>query len=69
MNNKIPRKFNEIIIKNKVETSGGKIGDIFKVVKNEYGEYIGTKTNTKEKYSFFLSMLRNNNLVEILEIN
>lgn len=69
MNNRIPRKFKEIIIKVKVETSGGKIGDIFKIVKNEYGDYIGIKENTEEKYSFFLGMLRNNSLVEILEIN
>lgn len=69
MNNKIPRKFNEIVIKTKIKTSSGKIGEIFNIVKNEYGEYIGTKTNTGEKYSFFLSMLRDANLIEVLKIN
>lgn len=69
MANRIPRKFNRMIIKMKVETSGSKIGDIFHIYKNDCGTgYLGLNKRTG-KYSYiFLSMLRNNEIVEIQEI-
>ena len=53
----------------KIETSESKIGDIFHVYKNDCGTgYLGLNKRTGKYFYIFLSMLRNNEIVEIQEI-
>lgn len=69
MANRIPRKFNRMVIKMKIETSESKIGDVFHVYKNDCGTgYLGLNTKTGKYCYIFSSMLRNNEIVEIQEI-
>lgn len=67
-NNTIPRKFDKIEIKLKVETNIDKAGDVLIVTKNKEGEYIAFNDKTKEKSCVFLSMLRNPYVVEIVNV-
>ena len=67
MSNKIPRKFNMIKGEMLINTSMNKIGDIVHISKNEYG-YVSHNTNTNKNAQCFLSMLRNANVIKILEI-
>lgn len=67
-NNRIPRKFNEIVGKILIGTNATEMNDIIRIQKNEYGDYIGTNERTGKKYSYFVSMLRNSEVFEILSI-
>lgn len=66
-NNIIPRKFYGIKIKLLIDTSDGKIGDIIHITKNDFG-YLGYNSRTNKHYYYFLSMLRNKNCCEIIEV-
>ena len=69
MANRIPRKFNRMVIKTKIETSESKAGDVFYVYKNNCGTgYLGYNTRTGKYCYICSSMLRNNVIVEIQEI-
>ncbi len=65
--NVIPRKFQSIKIKMKVDTNCG-IGEIINVSRNQYNELIGVRESDKENFLMSLSMLRIPEVVEILEI-
>ena len=65
--NRIPRKFNRIVMKSLIDTSAGKAGDIYHIYKNDNG-YCGLNTRTGKYYYMFVSMLRNKDISEILEI-
>lgn len=67
MSNKIPRKFNTIVGKVLVETNLDKINDILNVYKNDSG-YLTLNNRTQHYAYWFVSMLRNENIFEILEI-
>jgi len=58
MSNVIPRTFNSITVEQVRETNGGKVGDVWQIVRNAFGELIGTNTRTDERYHFFASHLR-----------
>ena len=64
---RIPRKFIEITAEQLAESSGGIVGDIWKVVRNEYNELIGTNTRTGKRYLLFASHLRNDNFYRFIE--
>lgn len=68
MNNKIPRNFKCIIGKMLIDTSMDKINDIVEVSKDEYNRYLSLNTRTNESGCPFISMLRNNELFEIISI-
>lgn len=69
MTNRIPRKFNRIVVKMKIETSESKVGDIFHVYKNDCGTgYLGLNKRTGKYCYIFPSMFRNSELVEIQDI-
>jgi hypothetical protein len=64
--NKIPRNFHGMFIEALTDTSGGKRGDVFYILKDERGEYVGTNERTQKKYIFFASHLRNPEYIKIL---
>lgn len=68
MKNKIPRNFNKIIAKMNIETNMDKVGDIIHIIKNPYNDYISFNTRTKKRAIVFAEMLRDAELVNILEI-
>jgi len=68
MNNKIPRKFNQIIGKMLIDTNMTKKEDIVHISKNDYNEYIALNQRTKEYAHCFVSMLRNAEIFEVIEV-
>ena len=66
-NNRIPRKFNKIVAKMNIKTSADEIGDIVYITKVE-GKYISYNTRTEKQGCIFVDMIRNKELVNILEI-
>ena len=67
MNNRIPRKFNRITGRMKINTNMDKINDILHIYKNNYG-YLALNTRT-QKYAYsFVSMLRNAEVFELMTI-
>ena len=68
MKNKIPRKFNKIIGKVKVETNLSNPGDTIHIVKDKFNRYIGTNTATGLTGDYSISMLRNASVFEVVEI-
>lgn len=68
MNNRIPRKFNYIIGKILIDTNMSKANDIVHITKNDYDGYLAFNTRTKEKASCFVSMLRNTQIFELIEV-
>jgi len=68
-NNRIPRQFNRITAKIKVDTSQDKTGDILHIFKNNVSTgYLALNTRTGKYAYMFVSMLRNKELTEILSI-
>ena len=67
--NRIPRKFNCIIGKVLVETNTDKPNDILHIYKNDCSTgYLALNTRTGKYAYAFVSMLRNSNLFEVIEI-
>lgn len=66
-NNRIPRKFNRIVGKMLINTNMDKINDILHVYKNDYG-YLALNMRTGKYASCFVSMLRNAQIFELIEI-
>ena len=67
MNNRIPRKFNHIIGKMLINTNMDKINDIVHITKDDYG-YHSLNTRTQEYACCFVSMLRNAEIFQLIEI-
>lgn len=67
MNNKIPRKFSQIVGKMLINTNVDKINDILHITKNDYG-YLALNIRTQKYAYFFISMLRNKEIFELIEI-
>lgn len=67
-NNRIPRVFNCIVGKMLVETSASKPRDILHVFKNDSG-YLALNTRTGKYAYVFVSMLRNKEVFELIEIS
>ena len=65
--NRIPRKFNRITAKFLIDTNKSKVGDVYHIFKNDFG-YLGLNLRTQEYSYVFVSMLRNKDVLEILEI-
>lgn len=68
MKNRIPGKFNVIKGKMLINTDVSKINDLVEVTKDEYNRYIMLNIRTGETASPFVSMLRNKEIFEIIEI-
>lgn len=68
MNNRIPRKFNRIIGKMLIETSCDKPNDIIHITKNDYDGYSAFNTRTQKYACCFVSMLRNAEIFELMEV-
>lgn len=67
MKNRIPRNFNRIVIIQKTDTNGGKVGDIWHVYKTLDG-YQGLNKRTGEYFKLFASYLRNGDVVDLVQI-
>lgn len=67
MRNKIPRKFNRLTVKIKIKTSESNPGDIFHIFKNDLG-YLGLNLRTGKYCYMFVSMLRNGEISELMEV-
>lgn len=65
--NRIPRKFNRIIGKMLIDTNVSKAGDVIQIRKDENG-YLGLNTRTQKKASFFVSLLRNGEVFELISV-
>jgi hypothetical protein len=68
MNNRIPRKFNQIVGKMLIDTNMDKKEDILHITKNDYDGYLALNTRTNKYAYCFGSMLRNAQIFELLEI-
>jgi len=68
MGNKIPRKFNKIIMELTSNTNAGKVGDIMYVTKNEFNDYIGLNTRTKQSFNCPVGTLRIKEVFKIINI-
>jgi len=66
-NNRIPRNFNHIIMRDKTGGSGSKPGDIWTITK-DYSGYHGINHRTHKTYSMFVSWLRCADVFEIISI-
>ena len=66
-NNVIPRKFYSITVKMLIDTSETEINDIIHIVKNDFG-YLGYNKRTNKYFYVFVSMLRNINCCELVEV-
>ena len=66
-NNKIPRKFNLIVGKMLIDTNVNKAGDVLHISKDEHG-YIAFNTRTNKYASLFISMMRNNQVFEVMNV-
>lgn len=68
MSNRIPRNFNFILAEALTSNNAGVVGDLFYVVKDDMGRYIGTNTRTEKEYSMFVSSLRNEHYFKLLKV-
>lgn len=70
MGNRIPRKFNIIECKMKIDTNAGNKDDVFDVYKTEddYISYYGINKRTGKKYCMPVSLIRNENVIDIIKI-
>lgn len=66
-NNKIPRKFNRIIGRMLIDTNMNKANDIVHISKND-SVYLSFNTRTKQVATCFVSMLRNSEVFELMNI-
>lgn len=66
-NNRIPRNFYSITGKILIDTSETKADDIIHVTKNDCG-YLGCNVRTGKYFYIFVSMLRNSEIFQIIEI-
>lgn len=66
--NVIPRTFGHIIVKSLMPSNAGKSGTVFKIKKNEYGEYIGENLANGERWHMFPAHIRNAELYEFMEV-
>ena len=67
MGNCIPRTFSQISAKSLIDTNITQKGDFLIIQKNE-GRYIAQNTRTGKTAQLFVSLLRNENAVTIIEI-
>ena len=67
MGNRIPRKFNRIKGIMLIDTNMDKKGDILHIYKNDYG-YLSLNTRTQKHAYYFPSMLRNEEIFELVDI-
>ena len=67
MNNKIPRSFKKIICKMRINTNGDKVGDIVYITKED-NRYFHFNTRTEKLYQCNLTMIKNSECVEFLEV-
>lgn len=67
-NNVIPRQFIKITGKMLIKTSCDEIGDIVTVTRNEYNQLTEVNHRTGERACPFISMLRNAQIFELLEV-
>ena len=67
MSNRIPRKFNCIIGKMLINTNVDRVNDILHIYKNDFG-YLALNIRTQKYASCFVSMLRNAQVFEVIEI-
>ena len=65
--NRIPRKFDHIIIEELVQCNAGNTGDRFIITKDN-GNYHGTNLRTETEWQFPVAHLRNDNFFKIIEI-
>lgn len=65
--NKIPRKFNRITAKIKINTNMDEIGDILHIFRNNFG-FLGLNLRTGKYAYYFASMIRNGDIFEFLEV-
>lgn len=65
--NRIPRKFNRIIVEMLIDTSCDKAGDILHIYKNDFG-YLTLNKRTGNYAYIFASYLRNNDICKIIQI-
>lgn len=65
--NVIPRDWNKITYKSKIDTNAGKAGTIFEVTKDDF-DTIETNTETGETFLVNWGLIRNPNLAEIIDI-
>lgn len=69
MENRIPRKFYSLTGKMLIETNMDKPGDILHIYKNDCGTgYLALNTRTGKYCYTFVSMLRNPEIFELLEV-
>ena len=66
--NRIPRKFDHIIVETVHGTSAGEVGRRFKVTKDPYSGYLGVDLVNGKRWSMFVSHLRNPEIYKIVEI-
>lgn len=67
-NNVIPRNFKLIKGKMLIDTYGNKAGDIVHVSRNEFGSLTMLNTRTEQRFCPFISMIRNSEVYEIIDI-
>ena len=68
MGNRIPRNFDFILAEALTTNNAGVKGDLFYIVKDENGRYIGTNTRTEKEWGMFVSSLRNENYFKFLRV-
>ena len=66
--NVIPRNFGHIIVKSLIPTIAGKSGAVFKIKRNEYGDYIAENLANGEHWKMFPAHIRNAELYEFMEV-
>lgn len=66
-NNKIPRKFNRIVGKMRIDTNMSKTSDILHISKTDNG-YLAFNTRTEKYATMFVSMIRNSEVFELVSI-
>ena len=67
MANRIPRNFKHMLIEALTQSNAGNPGEIFEIVRDATG-YHGTSLVTGKEWTFFPSMIRNENLFKIVEV-
>lgn len=67
MSNRIPRKFNRIVGRILINTNMTKANDILHVYKND-SDLLLLNTRTQKRATCFISMLRNNEIFELISV-
>lgn len=68
MNNRIPRKFNRITGEMLIDTNVSQAGDVLHIYKNNSG-YLALNTRTGKYAYVFAAMLRNAEIIRIIDIS